>query len=516
MTSSARKALCVLGALFFIPLLSRQAAAQQADTTLENAEAILTRAFSQVDDTPIAQTFDAGPVIASLRSSKDKDLLPLFERMRKSKSPENQVYGMVAAVVVTKDPHLLDVTLLLNSHDAGLIQSAIATLIDTDQISVEQLQQVVKDSPDVTLKVMCLGELSRRKELKDRKPLLDLLTSDKNMVRFYAAITILADSDTTDDAAALSALHDLSLDHDLRQAAIEAMMLVRVQKESIKRAVPWVDQIAADEAKDEGLRYTAVSTLLSLNHPDGPKILGSLIQSDHEIVQQVKLGLMAMEFASHLTPAMLDPIAHSRSSLVASIGTLAQEGAAGTDNTAGLLKLIKQGHPIVLDWALASYSDKVDKDRQLDLLAALVNQSTIVDETRGRDYERAAMAAEKMLEKCGKEGRVMIATLLKSGNRAVVEAVIAGIYRSDAADQSELILPVYSQLQTSSSLETSANYAALILAREGHKETIPWLAGMVLGSTAQNTGFRGLAGWYYAKLVGQEDAMIQHVLAKGG
>ncbi len=465
--------------------------AQQTDTTLENAEQLLVRAFGQVGDTAVAQTMDSGPVIAALRSSKDKDLLPLFERMEKSHVVENQIYGMVAAIVVTKDPQRLDLGMLMGSHDVTLMESAIATLIDTDQITVPQLEKVVHDTTDATLKVMAIGELDHRHALKDRALLRDLLGSDKNVVRYYAAVTILAGTDTADDAVALAALRDMTNEHDRRQATVQAMMLVRVQKENITRAGPWVAQIAGDasEENDQGLRYTAVTALLSLKHPEGPRILAGLIQSDRDVIEQVKLGLISLEFAGELKPAMLDPIAHSRSALVSAIGGLAQKSSQGIDITSELVKLIKEGHPIVLDWSLV-YSDRAGSDRQLEILAAIVNQATIVDDVRGRDYERAALAAEKLLENCGKEGRAVVGSLMKSGNRAVVEAVLAGTYRSSVPDQASIVLPMWESLKSSSASEMSANYAALILAREGHKEAVPWLGGMVMGGTVENPGLR--------------------------
>jgi hypothetical protein len=505
----------VLASSLLLGWLAAPVLAQQSDVTLENAEQLLRRAFSQVGDTPVAQSADAGPIIAALRSSKDKDLLPLFERMQKSTVPENQIYGMIAAIVVTKDPKRLDLPLLLGVRDPILAESAIATLIDTEQISTDQLLQVATNTNDATLKAMAVGELDHRHALKDRSMLLSLLDSEKNVVRFYAAITILQGPDTANDAAALKVLHDMTAEHDPRLAVVEAMMLVRVQKETITRAWPWVVQIAADDSEenDQGLRYTAVTTALALKRPEGVHVLEEMIQKDREVIDQVKLGLISLEFAAQLKPSMVEPIVRSRSGLVSTIGTLAQQAADGVDITGGLVKLIKEGHPIVLDWALV-YSDRADADRKLDILAAIVNQATIVDDVRGRDYERAALAAQKLMENCGKDGRAMVESLLKSQNRAVVEAVLAGVYRSTSPDQSAIVLPIWPTLKSSSASQMAANYAALILAREGNKEAIPWLGAMVLGGTVQNQGLRGLAGWYYVKLQGAGDAVVKMILAQ--
>jgi hypothetical protein len=263
---------------------------------------------------------------------------------------------------------------------------------------------------------------------------------------------------------------------------------------------------------DEGLRYTAISTLLGLKGPEGPRIISQMIQQQHDTIQQVKLGLISLEFADQLKPEMLEPLAKSRSSLAAAIGSLAQKSTDGSDNTTGLVNLMKLGHPIVLEWGLA-LSDRIDPDRRLALRTAIVNQSTIVDNVRDRDYERAAVAAQKMLDEDGPAGRKTVISLLKSDNRAVVEATLAGIYRSRAENQSEMVMPFWDSLIKTTSTEAAANYAALILAREGHKEPIKWLPGMVAGGTVQGPGFRALAGWYYAKLQGQTGELLKGTLA---
>jgi len=96
---------------------------------------------------------------------------------------------------------------------------------------------------------------------------------------------------------------------------------------------------------------------------------------------------------------------------------------------------------------------------------------------------------------------------------SVVEAALAGIYRSKAENQAELVMPIWDGLTRTTSTETAANYAALILARAGRKEPLTWLPGMVVGGTVQRAGFRALAGWYYAKLKGQTGELLKYGLS---
>ena len=510
-TPLRRKAIRIFPVIAMCSLFGTGVRAEDAGPTLENAGNLLARAFKDAKDAPIGASHDSGLIISALRSSRDPDLLPLFDKLRQSSVPENQLYAMIAGIVITKDPKRLDIPMLLSARDPQLVASAVAALLEIDIVTNEQLEQILHDATDPTLKAMAVGELDFRKALKDRNEIRTLLQSDKDVVRYYAATILLEGDDAADNTAALKVLHDLAIAHNLRQAAVEAMMLVRIQKEGIKNAGPWVLEIAQDDDNDEGLRYTAVTTLLSLKHPEGPKVLASYIQKQRDTIQQVKLGLISLEFGPQLKPAMLEPIAQSHSELVSTIGKLSQDGASGRDITPGLVKLIKQGHPIVLDWALA-YSDRAEANRRIDLLEAVIGQATIVDDVRGRDYERAVLAAEKLMGLDDNKGRPRAAALLTSTNRAVVESVMAGIYRSSAKDQSSLVMPVWESLRKTKGSEMSTNYAALILAREGHAEVTDWLSGMVMGATIQNPGFRVLAGWYYAKLLGKQQYLIQRVV----
>ncbi|MCL2641704.1 MAG: hypothetical protein FWD53_12720, partial [Phycisphaerales bacterium] len=364
-------------------------------------------------------------------------------------------------------------------------------------------------------KAMALGELSRQNALNDRAALTRLLKSPEDVVRYYTAITILETKDSPDTTTALNLLQTMSDKHDLRQAAVQATMIVRIQKQKITAAIPWIIKIATDEKNDEGLRYTAVTALLTLRHPEAPRILADMIQKQTEIPQQVKLGLIALEGAigggGELKPAMLDPLTKSQVPLVKELAKLAQQAANGADITPGLLELLKQGHPIVLDWALAN-SETGDASRKLDIRKAIIQHATLIDNVRGREYERAARAAQRILEDNEDAGRRTIVTLLKSNNRAIVEAVLAGTYRSNAPLQAELVLPIWPTLTKTN--ETAANYAALILARENRPEPLTWLSNMTLGSTAQNTCFRALAGWYYAKLTGKAPTLLNKALAE--
>ena len=361
-------------------------------------------------------------------------------------------------------------------------------------------------------RVMAAAELQRQKKLASLAPVRGFLNDRNDVVRYYASTVMLSSNDPADVTAALATLKELSDPHDLREAPVQALMLVRMEKEKISAGIPWVVQIAGDENFDLGLRFTALSTLLSLHGPDAPRIFSDMVKNQKGLADQVKLGLIALSHPGEVPQALLVPLAQSPSRLARAVTAIAQKAANKEDTTADLINLIKVGDPIMIDWSL-SYSDQLDEGAQIAIRVALANEARIVDNERDNDYEHAAIAVQHLLENDGASGRKAAMSLLQSDNRSVVEAALAGVYRSTAKNKSELVLPIWNALTKTTSSETSANYAALILAREGHLEPLAWLPGMIAGGTVQGPGFRSLSTWYYAKLTGHSADFLKAVLA---
>ncbi len=508
------------------------AADAPSDETYNTAVKLVQRALATTAASPLSDNGEAAGVIAALRSSHDRDLTPIFDKIAHSKVDENQIYGMVASAILYKesqsagDPATapsaaaaadaashVDMNLLLNSKAPELVGAAYASLIDAQVLSPEQLLQIAANkSSDAAHRVMADAELDRIHKLSDLADVRQFLNDPNHVVRYYAGSVLLSSKDPSDVNAALATLKDLSDSHNLQEAPVQALILVRMQDQKQSAGVPWAAQVAGDDGFDIGLRFTAVSTLLSLHAPEGARAFSQLVKTQHGLPDQVKLGLIALGHPTDLNAAMIAPLTTSDSRLAQSVAQIARKAIAG-DSTADLIALIKVGDPIILDWSL-SYTDHLDEGPQLAIRTALVNEARIVDNERENDYETAALAAERMLETDGPAGRKAVAALLQSENRAVVEASLAGLYRSNVQNQSELVMPIWDGLTKTTSTETAANYAALILAREGHKEPLNWLPGMVAGgASVQGPGFRALASWYYAKLTGHGPEFVKAVLA---
>lgn len=456
-------------------------------------------------------TRDGLSILATLRGEHDAATIPFFEKVLARNEKETAYFATIAIPVIAKDAAKLNVDRALNPPDPKLFGPALALLLDALELSNEQLTQILHQSADPAQKVLVAAQLARRKALPDRDDLVELATAHhQDLVRFHAAITMVDTGNDAEVQKAMAILNELASRQDPRIAPFEGLTLARISRDKIQKATPWVESLAQNKDVDEGIRRSAVTTLFYLKSPSAPGLFAKLAAEQTATVQQVKLGLIAIEFGDQLKPSQLSALESSRSRLVRSVVAIAHRVADGSNATDSLLKLLQEGHPLILDWSLG-YSDSVDTDRQLAIRNALVQNASIVDEQRARDYERAVVAAERIAESNLPADRALLAGYLKSENRAVVEATLAGLARAHVRNASELILPVWPTLSKRSDLEQSANFAALILAREGRAEAKPWLADMIQGATVRSGGIslRALAGWYYAKLTNQTDTLIK-------
>lgn len=493
--------------------------AQSRDVTVEMTESLMLQMY--------APSRDGARTVATLRATKEAELLPLFEKLAQHENAELARAGMISAAMITGESARLDLAKAIPAGDDKSPSNAIvAMLIESGVLSDAQLQEILSSSKDAVAKVMVASELVRRKATIDAGAIKDLMGDEKDEVRYYAALTLIehaGEKRPADVKLALETLNALSGKRLVNSVPVQMLMVVRVRKDKIGGALPWVEAVAKDEKLDgvpngPVLRRTALSTLMAMKHGSAGEVYGSLAKAQTDVIPQLELAMLAIEFPEGLKTDHMATFANSRSKLVRTLGGIAGQAVGGADFSKDLLRLMKDGDPIVLKWALV-YAEHAPEALRLPLRAAVVQQATIVDDQRKADFERAAMAAQAILEADTKEGHAALAEFLKSDNHAVVEATLAGLARSEKRSLAELVMPFWERFSArpSSNLTPAANYAALLLAREGKKEPRRWLAGMVQGgnlSSLQDLSFRVLAGWYYAKLGGEGEGLVKRVAAK--
>ncbi len=463
-----------------------------------------------------APTLPGALVLGSLRTTRDPALATYYLRASRTSHPELQLTGLLDASYVSGNPHLIHVRQLLAIAAPKLLTPSLALLIEYGHLTNLQLVQIARLAPEPAQRLMAAAELVNRDSASSRQTRLaagiirDLLASASHSVRGYAALSALQLHDAKLQPSALAVLNRLAASRSPRLQHLRRALLARVAAQKITVALPWVRRIAANVHASSGTRRQAVRTLLRLHDQSAPVLLARMIADTHGEVPRIELGFLAIQFGRQLTVDAVAPLARTHSPLLSGVAAAAQAVAQRHDALQPMMKLIQQGQPIFLNWLLL-YCRHAKVPHRRRLLMQLVEYSTIVDGHRGMDYLRAVAAATLLANGDSPADRAGLAKGLRSANPGVVEAALAGMLRSYKNNFAPLVTPHWTQLQANPD-QRIGQFAALILASEGVPAARPVLRRMVLQGYGRGPGIRAVAGWYYAKLTGQQKTLLAAVV----
>ncbi|MGC8625433.1 MAG: hypothetical protein ACP5VQ_09235 [Phycisphaerae bacterium] len=449
-------------------------------------------------------------VLGSLKSTADPELTPYFLMVSRVKSPELRLIGLLDANAVSKDSKLIDIPEFLAIPIPRLIGPSLAVLIQSGSISSAQLTEVMNTAIEPSEKLMAASELVNRGQASAAVKVLDELTeSPTDSVRYYAALTLLQYHSVAQNRLGLKLLMQLASRRALRLVDLKDALLARAAAQEIEAAATWAVKIAKDPHNPWSLRRRAVQTLLVLGDSSAPSLLAGMIRSAKGTIDKIELGLLAIQYPHGLSAAAVRLLQQPDSPLLTGIAKTAAVAVAGKDPLSGILALIQQGQPIFLNWALA-YAEPLRTTHRLTILQALIGYATDAGNGDDTDFHRAMAAATLLANANGSRERKILAADLNSPNAGIVEATLAGMIESHHANFAPLIMPYWKQLLARDHRKIR-EFAAMELAREGHKVELPILRNIVLYELRRSDGFRAAAGWYYVKITGRGPALLAAV-----
>ncbi len=446
-------------------------------------------------------------VLGSLKSTADPDLTPYFLMVSRVQSPELRLIGLIDANAVSRNSKLIDIPKFLAIPIPRLIGPSLAVIIQSGSISSAQLAVVMNTAIDPSEKLMAASELVNRGQSSAAVKVLDQLTeSPTDSIRYYAALTLLQFHSTRQNQLGLKLLMTLASRRALRLVDLKDALMARAAAQKIKAATTWAAQIARNSHNPWSLRRRAVQTLLVLDDSSAPAILDGMIRSAKGTIDKIELGLLALQYPHSVSPAVVRLLQHPDSPLLTGIVNTAAAAAAGKNPLPGILALIQQGQPIFLNWALA-YAEPVHTAHRLTILQALIGYATTAGNANNTDFHRAIAAATLLANTNGGPERKILSANLNSPNAGIVEATLAGMIQSRHTNFAPLILPYWKQLLARDHRKIR-EFAAMELAREGHKVELPILRNIVLYALRRSDGFRAAAGWYYIKITGRGPSLL--------
>ncbi len=474
------------------------------------ADPLVLKAARRLFAAGLAATSRGESILTDLRSTRDPALLPLFAQVQKSSSPALQLLGMVYANYVTRDPKTINIPNLLGNADPSLITPTIAELIETGTLSSRQLAAIADSAVQPAQRLMAASVLVDQHNKIGQKVATELLAADQPAVRYYAAMTLLRTADAALHKRGLAVLAKLVTDDSPRLVNSKLLLLARVRAQKITTALPWVAQMAQSRASDARIQRAAITTLLALKDKQGAGDLVAAIAHASGVINRIELAFLAIEFGKYLTAADVKPLAITSSPLLADLAKAVQEAAGGGDPHTALVALVEQGQPIFLNWLL-EYAKEPGTPHRLEYLKRIIKLGIVADNQRDLDYARAVLAAEYLAKSKEPAARKLLAELLQMPRGSAVEAVLAGMVRSNERNFSPLLLPLWHGLKHRR--HRVSDYAALLLAREGHARVLPQLAHAVMFELTRSRGFRAVAGWYYAKLTNSTNELLKNLQA---
>jgi hypothetical protein len=449
-------------------------------------------------------------VMGSLKSTHDPALTPFFIQISHSKSPELRLIGLIDANAVSKNSALVSIPKLLAIPIPRLIGPSLAVIIQSGKISTPQLVQVMNTAVEPSEKLMAASELVNRGKATLAVKVLEALTSSQtDSTRYYAALSLVQCGQADQTVRGLQLLMQLAARRARRLTELKDALLARVAGQKIAAAAPWAQKIAGDKANSWSLRRRAVQSLLVLGAPTGPALLAQMLRSAHGTIDKIELGLLAIEYPQGLVPADLANLKQTDSPLLTGIDRTAQLAVSGKNPLPGILALIQQGQPILLNWALA-YAEFSSTPHRLTLLKALIGYATASGGGDNTDFRRAVAAATVLANGNTPAERKLLAADMDSANAGIVEAALAGMIQSRHANFANLIAPYWPEMLKRDHRKIR-EFAAMELAREGKKMELPVLRNIVLYGLRRSDGFRAAAGWYDLKITGRGEALLAAV-----
>ena len=433
-------------------------------------------------------------VLGGLRSTGDKDLLPLFESMMRSGKKELRLMATATVSKVGgKDsaPALLerlrkDPTMVIRSE--ALVQLAVMKAITPEQL----IKATRMD--DEGVQIIAARALARLGKGKRATEVLEKLTASRDKdTAIFARMTLLG----TGDRSQIQHLRKIVLDPEISQELL-IRILNQIRQEKIIDALD-VAKFLTKPTHSMAVRIRAYMVLADLMPSPSPVLADGIRTSDNTMLQVNLLRrLSERDDAKHLVrqfakgEGILPAVARFE---------LARE-KGGKPAVNATTELIAMGHPIVIEYVLNRMRKDVEAKKTADFYTLPILKYLNSAEPNPRrmtgENDRLAAAAE-LLGNLGTPNAMKGLWDILSGADTTIKKLTTGaLYRSNNTAVCDLVRPLlksaFSDLKT---------YAALLLAKNGDRDAIGALLDIQKNSSTHQADVLILANWYLLKLAGK-------------
>ncbi|MCD4825278.1 MAG: HEAT repeat domain-containing protein, partial [Phycisphaerae bacterium] len=439
---------------------------------------------------------------AGLRSTEDKDLLPLFASLMQSSDKRVRLVATAMVARVGGKDAAGPLLERLRKDPSMVVRSKALVELDLlKAISVEQLIEATR-MPDEEIQILAARALARGGQGKKASAVLKKLVESRDKTTAtFARMTLLG----IGDRPQIGHLRKVLLDPKTTQQLL-VFMLNQIREEKILAALP----VAEFLAKPDQLMPVRIRAYMTINElsPKAAFVLAQAIRLSKNTMFRINLmRLLSERKDAHAT---LETFAKGDDILAAVARFELARPAGGKAATQTVSKLLDMGHPILIEYVLNRMrkdiaADKTKADFYTAPVLKLIRSTKLDPQRMTATHDKIALAVELLSNLGSSEAIKGIWDILSNAKSLATRSLTAGaLYRSTNKAVGDLVRPLlksgYPELKT---------YAALLLARQGDQAAVPVLLEIQETAKTQKDDVLTLANWYLLKLSGQSEKTLK-------
>ncbi|MBN1942116.1 MAG: HEAT repeat domain-containing protein [Phycisphaerae bacterium] len=479
----------MLTAALFVPPLAR--AADVPPAAVQTAREYLRAALG--DDARL------GVVLLGLRSTRDKELLPLYTALLRSSDRRTRL--TTTAMIGELDDEALIEPLRerLKSDPAMAVRSeALVHLLRRDALTAAQLRDALNIDDDGVRMLAARALVQRNKADAAVKTLQSLLDSRDPQILAQARMSLFGLG--VDTPKHRDELKKILLDPKTTDELL-LLLLGQIRREKIKTAA----EVAQYLTRPDYSRQVRVQAYMALADvaPDASKRLADAVAAENES-DLFRINLIRILAEQPDMKYYLDDLVQ-RSDIAGAVARFEQARPAGGQAAAKTLQtlLIDMGHPVLLEYALNRMRGDVEKDKALaefyvEPMLATLRQADLSEDRMSAQHDRMAMAVEWLANLGSPAAMAGLKKILDGPDGALRKVTAGALYRSTNPAVCDMVLPLLSSPYADYRI-----YAALTLARHSRAEAVPALLDIQAHADTHRPDVLTLSSWYLLKFAGQ-------------
>lgn len=438
-------------------------------------------------------------VLAALRSTGDKELLPLLVALSQSQDKNVRLYVTRSlAELGGKDAAEALLGRLNDDAETDIRIEALVGLLALKAISDEQLVATLKaDSKDLQCLAACA--LSQRAGGKAAEPTLQRLAGERDLFLQSLARMSLLGMGHQEQLAALSKI----IKAPNTPGDIPHRLMEQIVQEKVSAALELAEQAAqSDKGPLQGRAYRAIAAV-------SPKATTELVEAIHKSGELTfRVSLLQLLAARDDARAALEGLTGETDGVGALARLELARAAGGQAAQDAAMAAVKLEHPVIIDYVLDAarkdITDKADKaDFYAPALLAFIRSVEPQTSVMKREHVRAAQAATMLADLGTSAAMEALKELLAGRYNAIQRAAAAGLLRTKNKAACELARPMLS-----SPYEELASDAALMLGRFGDPGAKDHLTQILAHGPSHSRELVSLAAWYLLKIDGQTASAV--------